>query len=51
MLFAPFAVFAAIGGVVATHGLGVIITYGGFVSGFDFSLALLWIALALAGES
>lgn len=50
MLLAPFAVFAALAGVVATKGLGVIATYGKFVGGFYFSLLLLWVALALAGR-
>jgi Na+/H+-dicarboxylate symporter len=50
MLLAPFAVFAALAGVVATKGLGVIVTYGKFVGGFYLSLLILWIALALAGR-
>jgi Na+/H+-dicarboxylate symporter len=50
MLFAPFAVFAAIGGVVATRGLGVLITYGKFVGGFYLSLVILWTLLTLAGR-
>lgn len=50
MLLAPFAVFAALAGVVATKGLGVIATYGKFVGGFYFSLALLWLLLVLAGR-
>ncbi len=50
MLLAPFAVFAALAGVVATKGLGVIVTYGKFVGGFYVSLLILWAALALAGR-
>lgn len=50
MLLAPFAVFAAIGGVIATRGMGIILTYGEFVGGFYLSLALLWTMLALAGR-
>lgn len=50
MLLAPFAVFAALAGVVATKGLGVIVTYGKFVGGFYLSLLFLWIALAVAGR-
>ena len=50
MLLAPFAVFAALAGVVATKGLGVIVTYGKFVGGFYLSLLILWAALALAGR-
>lgn len=51
MLLAPFAVFAALAGVVATKGLGVIVTYGKFVGGFYLSLLILWAALALAGRA
>lgn len=50
MLLAPFAVFAALAGVVATKGLAVIITYGKFVGGFYLALLILWGALALAGR-
>lgn len=50
MLFAPFAVFAAIAGVIATQGVGVILSYGAFVGGFYLSLLLLWLCLALAGR-
>lgn len=50
MLLAPFAVFAALAGVVAIKGLGVIATYGKFVGGFYFALLVLWAALALAGR-
>ncbi len=50
MLLAPFAVFAALASVIATKGLGVIVTYGKFVGGFYLSLLILWVALALAGR-
>jgi Na+/H+-dicarboxylate symporter len=50
MLLAPFAVFAALAGVIATKGLGVIVDYGKFVGGFYFSLAILWVVLAFAGR-
>ncbi len=50
MLLAPFAVFAALAGVVAVKGLGVIITYGKFVGGFYLSLLILWTALFVAGR-
>lgn len=50
MLLAPFAVFAALAGVIAVKGLGVIVDYGKFVGGFYLSLLLLWAALALAGR-
>ncbi|MEQ1929275.1 MAG: dicarboxylate/amino acid:cation symporter [Parvularculaceae bacterium] len=49
MLVAPFAVFAAIAGVISTRGLGVIVTYGAFVGGFYLSLVLLWGLLSVAG--
>jgi Na+/H+-dicarboxylate symporter len=49
MLLAPFAVFAAVAGVISTRGLGVIVTYGAFVGGFYLSLLLLWIVLSIAG--
>ncbi|NWG93249.1 MAG: dicarboxylate/amino acid:cation symporter [Parvularculaceae bacterium] len=50
MLLAPFAVFAALAGIIATKGLGVILTYGKFVGGFYLSLFILWALLALAGR-
>ncbi len=50
MLLAPFAVFAALAGVVATKGLGVIVDYGKFVGGFYLSLLILWVVLAIAGR-
>ena len=50
MLFAPFAVFAAIGSVIATRGLGIVMTYGSFVGGFYFSLLLLWLILVMVGR-
>jgi Na+/H+-dicarboxylate symporter len=42
MLFAPFAIFAALASTVATQGPGVLIGYAKFVGGFYVSLALLW---------
>jgi Na+/H+-dicarboxylate symporter len=50
MFLAPFAVFVALAGVIATKGLGVIVDYGKFVGGFYFSLAILWVVLAFAGR-
>jgi Na+/H+-dicarboxylate symporter len=50
MLLAPYAVFAALAGVIAVRGLGVIADYGKFVGGFYFSLLVLWGALILAGR-
>lgn len=45
MRMAPFAVFGAMASVVATRGLGIIVTYGVFVSEFYFGLLLLWVIL------
>ncbi|MBB3859723.1 Na+/H+-dicarboxylate symporter [Novosphingobium hassiacum] len=45
MRFAPFAVFGALAAVIATRGLGIIITYGVFVSEFYFGLLILWTIL------
>jgi Na+/H+-dicarboxylate symporter len=42
MKAAPFAVFGALAAVVATKGLGIIVTYGVFVSEFYFALLVLW---------
>jgi len=49
MVLAPFAVFAAVAGVIATNGLGVVVTYGAFVGGFYLALLVLWLLLALVG--
>ena len=50
MRFAPFAVFGAIGSVVAIKGLGIVVTYGVLIGEFYFGLALLWtILLAIGG--
>lgn len=40
MMAAPFAVFGALASVIATRGLGIIITYGKFVAEFYGGLAL-----------
>src|SRR6185295_5308994 len=48
MNFAPIAVFAAIAATITTQGLGVLVTYGKFMIEFYFSLAMLWLLLALA---
>ncbi len=45
MRFAPFAVFGALAAVIATRGLGIILTYGVFVSEFYFGLLILWTIL------
>jgi Na+/H+-dicarboxylate symporter len=48
MLFAPFAIFAALASTVATQGPGVLVSYARFVGGFYLSLGLLWALLAAA---
>lgn len=48
MLFAPFAIFAALASTVATQGLMVLLSYAKFVGGFYLSLGLLWGLLLLA---
>ena len=45
MRFAPFAVFGALASVIATKGLGIVITYGQLIGEFYFGLALLWLIL------
>ncbi|MBA5690182.1 dicarboxylate/amino acid:cation symporter [Rugamonas apoptosis] len=45
MKFAPFAVFAAVAGVIGKSGLGVLKTYGVFMSEFYFGIAVLWALL------
>ena len=45
MRFAPFAVFGALASVIATRGVGIIVTYGVFVGEFYFGLLLLWLLL------
>jgi len=49
MRFAPFAVFGAIASVVATKGLGIVVTYGVLVGEFYFGLLLLWLILLTLG--
>ena len=49
MRFAPFAVFGAIGSVVATKGLGIVVTYGVLIGEFYFGLLLLWTILLSIG--
>ncbi|WP_260924930.1 dicarboxylate/amino acid:cation symporter [Novosphingobium sp. 9] len=45
MRFAPFAVFGALTSVIATKGLGIVVTYGVLMSEFYFSMGLLWVIL------
>jgi Na+/H+-dicarboxylate symporter len=49
MRFAPFAVFGALASVIATKGLGIVVTYGVLVSEFYFGLLLLWVILLTLG--
>jgi Na+/H+-dicarboxylate symporter len=49
MNFAPVAVFAAVAGVIAKSGVGVIATYGVFMGEFYLGILLLWIVLTVAG--
>ncbi len=49
MVFAPFAVFAAIAAAVTTEGLELLVTYARFVGGFYASLAILWVVIVAAG--
>jgi Na+/H+-dicarboxylate symporter len=45
MNLAPFAVFAAMAAIISKQGLGILFTYGIFMSEFYFGLLLLWILL------
>ena len=45
MRFAPAGVFAAMAAVITTQGVGVLVTYGKFVSAFYFGLAVLWVII------
>jgi Na+/H+-dicarboxylate symporter len=49
MNFAPIAVFAAVSGVVAKSGLGVLATYGVFMAEFYLSIMVLWLVLIFIG--
>ena len=49
MNFAPIAVFAAVAGIIAKSGLGVLSTYGVFMAEFYLGIALLWVILILIG--
>ena len=50
MNFAPFAVFAAISAMVAREGLGILATYGSFMTQFYLALACLWLLLIAMGS-
>jgi Na+/H+-dicarboxylate symporter len=49
MRFAPFAVFGALASVVATKGLGIVVTFGKLMGEFYFTMALLWVLLLSVG--
>jgi Na+/H+-dicarboxylate symporter len=49
MNFAPIAVFAAVAGIIAKSGLGVLQTYGIFMAEFYLGIVLLWVILILIG--
>lgn len=49
MKVAPLAVFAAVTATIAERGLSVLLTYGAFMGGFYVALALLMVAILLAG--
>jgi Na+/H+-dicarboxylate symporter len=49
MNLAPIAVFAAVSGIIAKSGLGVLQTYGVFMGEFYIGIALLWLVLAALG--
>ena len=49
MITAPAAVFAAVAATVAVQGPGILVTYGRFMGGFYFALAVLWLVLVAAG--
>jgi len=42
---APLAVSAAIAATVTTNGLGILVTFGKFISGFYLSLVILWLII------
>jgi Na+/H+-dicarboxylate symporter len=51
MKLAPIAVFASMAAIVATQGLGILVTYGKFVAEFYFGLFVLWGLLILVGSA
>jgi len=50
MMFAPFAVFAAMAGAVAKDGLGILATYLKFILCFYLALVVLWLLLIAVGH-
>jgi len=49
MNLAPLAVFGAMTAIIAKQGIGILKTYSIFIGEFYFTLALLWVLLAVAG--
>jgi Na+/H+-dicarboxylate symporter len=49
MNLAPIAVFAAVAGIIAKSGVGVLSTYGIFMGEFYLAIILLWVVLTIAG--
>ncbi|MDB5909372.1 MAG: C4-dicarboxylate transporter [Massilia sp.] len=49
MNLAPFAVFAAVAGIIAKSGVVVLKTYGVFMGEFYIGMVLLWVVLAALG--
>jgi Na+/H+-dicarboxylate symporter len=49
MNLAPVAVFAAVAGIIAKSGVGVLKTYGVFMGEFYLGIVLLWIVLIVLG--
>ena len=49
MWLAPVAVFAAVAGVIAKSGFGLVADFGVFMAEFYFSIGLLWIVLMSLG--
>ena len=41
MMFAPFAIFAAIAGTISTQGIGILVTYAKLVGSFYISISIL----------
>ena len=41
MMFAPFAIFAAIAGTISTQGIGILVTYAKLVGDFYISISIL----------
>jgi Na+/H+-dicarboxylate symporter len=49
MWLAPIAVFAAVAGVIAKSGFGLVADFGVFMAEFYFSILLLWLVLVALG--